>query len=87
MVGEGQGQGKGQGQARLGFRPQDLTLDPKGQISGEVTLIERLGTETVVELATADHITLRYALVEEVSFALGDTIKLKIDPAKAHVSC
>ena len=30
--------------ARLGIRPQDLQLDPKGMLSGTISLIERLGT-------------------------------------------
>ena len=36
--------------ARLGIRPQDLQLDPKGMLSGTITLIERLGTETIIEV-------------------------------------
>ena len=35
---------------RVGVRPQHLFIDPDGGLNGEITLIERLGTETVVEL-------------------------------------
>ena len=34
----------------LGIRPQDLKIKTNGAITGNVTLVERLGTETVVEL-------------------------------------
>ncbi|NRB02857.1 MAG: ABC transporter ATP-binding protein, partial [Rhodobacteraceae bacterium] len=36
--------------ARLGIRPQHLILDTNGSLKGEITLVERLGTETVAEL-------------------------------------
>lgn len=34
----------------LGVRPQDLTLDPSGNLVGQVILVERLGNETDVSL-------------------------------------
>ena len=47
--------------ARMGVRPQHLVLDPNGQLKGTVTLVERLGTETVVELRTQDGTPFRFA--------------------------
>ena len=74
IVGDGQG-------LNPWLPPQDLTLDTKGQISGQVTLIERLGTETVVELVTSDHITLRYAMATEADLPWAIAL-LKIDPKR-----
>ena len=47
--------------ALMGERPQHLVLDPNGQLKGTVTLVERLGTETVVELRTQDGTPFRFA--------------------------
>lgn len=71
--------------ARLGIRPQHLTLNPKGQISGTVTLVERLGTETVVELAASNGTPFRFATPENVFLNVGDTASFDFDPALAHL--
>ena len=42
----------------LGIRPQDLKIKDNGAIVGKVTLVERLGTETVVELLSKSGVPL-----------------------------
>jgi multiple sugar transport system ATP-binding protein len=34
----------------LGFRPEDVQIDPQGDLAGQVTLLEPLGVETVVHI-------------------------------------
>ena len=73
------------GKARLGIRPQHLVLDPKGQLEGTITLVERLGTETIVELVTTGHTGFRFATSEAFDLANGQTARFSFDPALAHL--
>ncbi len=79
-------QNKAQGAAaKLGIRPQHLRLDPNGQLSGTITLIERLGTETVVELNNADNTVFRFASPDSPDLELGQTVSFSFDPTLAHL--
>ena len=71
--------------ARLGIRPQHLVLDQKGKLEGTITLVERLGTETIVELVTANGTGFRFATSEAFDLANGQTAKFSFDPALAHL--
>lgn len=78
--------GKSQGaEARLGVRPQHMSLDPQGQLRGTVTLVERLGTETVVELVTGSQTSFRFASPESLDIANGDEVAFSFDPGRAHL--
>ena len=71
---------------RLGVRPQHMMLDAKGPYKGTVTLVERLGTETVVELMGDDNTTeFRFATVGAFDLNPGDTASFSIDESKAHI--
>ena len=70
---------------RLGIRPQHLQINEKGNLTGQVTLVEKLGTETVVELMTEDGTPFRYAAAETPDIALGDSLKFKFESSKAHL--
>ena len=70
---------------RLGIRPQHLVLDEKGQLTGTITLIERLGTETVVELVTDAGTLFRYAPPEAPEFATGDRAHFSFDASRGHL--
>ena len=72
-------------QARLGVRPQHLEIDPKGTIRGTVTLVERLGTETIVELLAADGTPFRFASSEAPDISVGDDLRFRFDTSKAHL--
>ena len=72
-------------EARLGIRPQHLVLDAKGPLTGKVTLVERLGTETIVELLTARKTVFRFASAETVDLQAGQETSFSFDPAKAHL--
>ena len=71
--------------ARIGIRPQHLYIDPKGTIEGTVTIIERLGTETIVELNAADGTLFRLASPEGPNLEVGQKVKFGFDTTKAHL--
>jgi ABC-type sugar transport system ATPase subunit len=70
---------------KLGIRPQHLELDAKGPLQGTVSLVERLGTETIVELVAADKILFRFATSEESNLAIGLVANFSFDPTKVHI--
>ncbi len=70
---------------RLGIRPQHLVLQPEGPLSGKITLIERLGTETVVELITASGAPFRFTTSETVELTHGQEVDFSFDPELAHL--
>ena len=76
---------KAASKARLGIRPQHLVLDPKGQLEGTITLVERLGTETIVELVTPGGTGFRFATPDVIDLGTGQTARFSFDPALAHL--
>jgi len=76
---------KGQ-EATLGVRPQYLTQATKGKgmLKGKVILTERLGSETVVNLAVADGSKLIAAISEDTVLVPGTELAWTFDPALAH---
>ena len=71
--------------ARFGIRPQHMVLDKKGQLKGKITLIERLGTETIIELISAAGTPFRFASPEVPELELGDEVAFSFDASKAHI--
>ena len=70
---------------KLGIRPQHLYLDPKGGIIGTVTLIEHLGTETIIELITSDKTLFRFTSPELPKLKIGDTANFSFNNEAAHL--
>ena len=71
--------------ARIGIRPQHLYIDPKGTIEGTVTIIERLGTETIVELNAADGTLFRLASPGGPNLEVGQKVTFGFDTTKTHL--
>jgi multiple sugar transport system ATP-binding protein len=73
--------------ATLGVRPHYFapTGDEVGMLHGKVTLTERLGAETVVNITLRDGTNLIAALAEDQIYSLGQPVGLDFDPAKAHL--
>ena len=72
----------------LGVRPQYLEPEAKegyGVLKGKINLTERLGSETVMNLAMGDGTTLIAALPKDAIFDRGKSIELSFDPVKAHL--
>ena len=77
---------KGDGaEVKLGIRPQHLVLDTNGPLQGTATLVERLGTETVVELETDNQTSFRFASPESLDITHGEKVSFSFDPASAHL--
>ncbi len=70
---------------RLGVRPQHLQINEKGNLAGQVTLVEKLGTETVVELITKNGTLFRYAAAETPDIAIGENLKFEFESRRAHL--
>ena len=80
---EGVGEG---GRATLGIRPQDLRpVTSGGILEGNVTLSERLGTETVADVALKDGTRVLVSLGEDYIFEPGGPITLGFDPERSHL--
>ena len=72
-------------EARLGIRPQHLRLDDNGQLKGKITLVERLGTETVVELFDSEGKMFRFASPDAFSLSVEQEVAFSFDQTKAHL--
>ena len=72
-------------EARLGIRPQHLRLDDNGQLKGKITLVERLGTETVVELFDSEGKMFRFASPDALSLSVEQEFAFSFDQTKAHL--
>ena len=70
---------------RIGIRPQHLHINPNGTIDGTVTIIERLGTETIIELNATDGTLFRFASSEGSNLEVGQTVKFGFETGKAHL--
>jgi multiple sugar transport system ATP-binding protein len=70
---------------KLGIRPQHLSLDDKGPLEGTVSLVERLGTDTIIELMAADNTLFRFATAEAINVTAGDVVRFGFDPEKVHI--
>ena len=72
--------------ALLGLRPQYLSVSQgAGQLHGQVTLTERLGAETVVEVSLKDGSPLIAALSYDAVFPVQKPIVLDFETKKAHL--
>ena len=70
---------------RIGIRPQHLKIDPKGQLAGKVTLVERLGTETIVELVSMQGTAFRFASGDVSNLNVGEEVWFSFDASLAHL--
>ena len=70
---------------KLGVRPQHLVIDEQGVLEGNVTLVERLGTETILELLTPCGTLFRFASAESLDVEVGQDLRFSFDAAQAHI--
>jgi multiple sugar transport system ATP-binding protein len=74
--------------ARLGVRPQYLGPSRgagAGMLHGTVSLTERLGSETVLEMELRDGTSLIAALTRDAVFDIGTPLDLAFDPDMTHL--
>ncbi|MBE7470669.1 MAG: glycerol-3-phosphate ABC transporter ATP-binding protein [Anaerolineae bacterium] len=67
----------------LGVRPEDVQPDPNGDFSGQVTLIEPLGVETILHIKVGEQ-TLLSNVSGMTSWRIGDTIRFNIARERLH---
>lgn len=70
---------------KLGIRPQHLVVDPNGQLKGTATLVERLGTETVIELINDNGNSFRCASPENLEISNGQEVRFSFNPEQARL--
>ena len=75
--------------AVLGVRPQLLRQGPQhlstGAIRGTVSLVERLGAETIISIETASGERALAALPQDEVFDTGSAVEFRFEPAAAHL--
>lgn len=71
---------------RLGFRPERTSLDGSENaiLSGEITLLETFGEETVATIDT-DIGTINAVIPSEANFTEDQSIEISIDRTRAHL--
>jgi multiple sugar transport system ATP-binding protein len=69
----------------LGLRPHDLSEGQPGRVSGRVSLVERLGNETIVCLALPSGRTWLAALDADCDIQVGSRIGLEFSMAKSFL--
>ncbi|HEX9618310.1 MAG TPA: ABC transporter ATP-binding protein [Anaerolineales bacterium] len=67
----------------LGIRPEDVIPDPGGMFTGQVTLTEPLGVETIVHIRS-DQQTLLSLIPGMTSLRIGDEVRFKVLPERLH---
>lgn len=67
----------------LGIRPQELRHDASGHITGTVAVVERLGSETIVNGDLADGSTILAVLDGDRPLEIGSTVQFAFDQDKA----
>jgi ABC-type sugar transport system ATPase subunit len=68
----------------VGVRPEDLHLDASGTLSGEVVVVESLGSETVLKVRAEDT-DLLVRTGPRSGHRPRDAVRLRVDPARRHV--
>ena len=76
----------------VGVRPEDLHLEPDGERAGgdgridaEVSVVESLGSETVLLVRCPDATRLAVRTVPRSPYRPGDPVRLAVDPSRRHV--
>jgi ABC-type sugar transport system ATPase subunit len=75
--------GGGEGEI-LGVRPEHLVIDEAGAVPATVSVVERLGSETVLWVVAAGGTRLAVRTPPHQSVAAGETITLSVRPERLH---
>ena len=67
----------------LGFRPEDVQIEPDGVLAGEVALLEPLGVETIVHIKSGEQ-TLLSSVSGIAPFKLGNAVRFNIVRERLH---
>jgi ABC-type sugar transport system ATPase subunit len=81
---EGGGALGGEPSEVIGVRPEDLRLDPQGAVHAVVSVVEALGSETVLRVHATDGTPLFVRTPPRGAERAGDLVRLAVDPARVH---
>jgi multiple sugar transport system ATP-binding protein len=74
----------GGGDEILGVRPEHLLIDPDGAVTATASVVERLGSETVVWATAADGTRLAVRTDAHRAITPGDPLRLTVAPGRLH---
>jgi ABC-type sugar transport system ATPase subunit len=70
---------------RVGVRPQDVRLDAAGGVCGEVTLVQLVGSEQLVDLNLGGGVLLTSEVKADVPVGQRARVQVSFDPARLHL--
>jgi ABC-type sugar transport system ATPase subunit len=70
---------------RLGVRPQDVRIDGADGVPGEVTLVQLVGSEQLVDLDLGGGARVTAEVKADVAVAQGARVRVSFDPARLHL--
>jgi ABC-type sugar transport system ATPase subunit len=70
---------------RLGVRPQDVRLGDAGGVPGEVTLVQLVGSEQLVDLELGGGARVTAEVKADVPVTQGARVPVSFDPAQLHL--
>lgn len=73
------------GPATLGIRPEHLTIDPKGELAGQVILSEQLGAETMLHFEIGLETPIIVKADGLIKVGVGDKCGLKLHDKACHL--
>ena len=73
------------GTLTLGIRPEAMAVDPAGVITGEIMLVERLGSLTLLHVRAEGRDDLIVQADGAVAAQLHDPVRLSVDAASCHL--
>jgi len=69
----------------VGIRPEDIRVDEAGPLAASVTLVEALGSETILAVRCPDGTRLSVRTPPRTAVRPGDGLRLAVDPQRLHV--
>jgi ABC-type sugar transport system ATPase subunit len=69
----------------VGIRPEDIRIDDQGPIQATVTLVEALGSETILAVRSPDGTRLSVRTSPRNTSRPDDHVRLAVDPERLHV--
>ncbi len=69
----------------MGIRPEDVTVDEKGETPAEIFMIEPLGREELVTLNLAQNVEIQSLMPSTFAKKIGDQVRLTLNLNKLHL--
>jgi ABC-type sugar transport system ATPase subunit len=70
---------------RLGVRPQDVRIDGAAGVPGEVTLVQLVGSEKLVDLDLGAGVRVTAEVKADLPVEQGARVRVSLDPARLHL--